>query len=367
MEEKEINLLDYWNIIWKHKKFIIISVTVVTLLALIISLILPKWYRATAVIMPPAEEESGLGAIAGKKLGGGLGGMLGGNESQMRLLTILKSKSVLKALDEEFDLQNKWNKKFKFQTYEKIKSNLNINLGEESQINISMLDKDQDQVADMVNHVVHCLDSLNIAMSTSKGKSNRIFIENRMRTVRDSLTAVENRISDFMENNSIIAMEGQLTAQVEKAADMKAEIMAKEVELSVMKTRTTSSRAIANAEVDLKILKDKYDELFQNSGSAGAFINLDDVPDIQKKYSRLKRNAVYFTKVLEYLGPQYEQAKIQEMKDVPTIQVIDRATRPEWKIKPKRAYIVILAMIASFLITNFLVLFSAFIKYAKNN
>ncbi|MCD6380173.1 hypothetical protein J7M07_06990, partial [bacterium] len=164
MEEKEINLLDYWNIIWKHKKFIVIAVTVVTLLALIISLFLPKWYKATAVIMPPANEGGGISGISGKNLGAiGLGGMLGGNDNQMGLLAILKSKAILEALDEEFDLQSKWKTKFKFQTYAKIKSNLNINVGEESQIVISMLDMDQDLVANMVNYVVYCLDSLNIA------------------------------------------------------------------------------------------------------------------------------------------------------------------------------------------------------------
>ncbi|MFO7891950.1 MAG: GNVR domain-containing protein [bacterium] len=60
--------------------------------------------------------------------------------------------------------------------------------------------------------------------------------------------------------------------------------------------------------------------------------------------------------MLEYLAPQYEQAKIQEMKDVPTIQVIDWATRPEWKSKPKRAYIVILSFLISFMVSILLVL-----------
>jgi uncharacterized protein involved in exopolysaccharide biosynthesis len=111
-----------------------------------------------------------------------------------------------------------------------------------------------------------------------------------------------------------------------------------------------------NSEVDLKILKDKYDEFFDNSSSDGAFLNLDDVPDIQKKYERLRRKVIYFSKVLEYLGPQYEQAKIQEAKDIPTIQVLDRATRPEWKSKPRRAFIVILSLLISFILSIVFVL-----------
>lgn len=357
MAKKEINLLDYGKAIWKNRKFIIIFVGAVTILSLVISLLLPKWYRATAVIMPPAEDEIGMGSFTGNNLAiGGLGNLLGVNQDQLRLLTILKSESILDALDQEFNLQEKFDKEFKFQTYEAIRSNLNISIGEESQIRISMMDKDQDLVADMVNYIVHSLDSLNISLSTSKGKGDRKFIEDRMEMVRDSLITVENKISDFMENNNIINIKGQLTEEVEKAAEMKAQIMAKEVELDIMKTRSASSRKIMDSEVDLKILKDKYDEFFSHPGTGGAFINLDNVPDIQKKYSRLKRKEIYFSKLLEYLAPQYEQAKIQEMKDVPTIQVIDWATRPEWKSKPKRAYIVILSFLISFMVSILLVL-----------
>jgi len=354
---KEINLLDYGKAIWNHRKFIVIFVGVVSVLALIISLLLPKWYRATAMIMPPAQNEIGVGSFSGSDLAiGGLGSLLGVNQNQLRLLTILKSESILESLDEEFNLQEKFNTEFKFQTYEAIRSNLNISIGDESQIRISMLDKDQDLVADMVNHSVHSLDSLNISLSTSKGKSNRKFIEDRMEMVRDSLIAVENKISDFMEDNNIINIEGQLTAGVEKAAEIKAQIMAKEVELDVMKTRSASSQRIINSEVDLKILKDKYDEFLSHPGAGGAFISLDDVPEIRKEYSRMKRKEIYFSKLLEFLAPQYEQAKIQEMKDIPTIQVIDWADRPEWKSKPKRAYIVILSFLISFMVSILLVL-----------
>ncbi|MBL7086576.1 MAG: hypothetical protein ISS28_05715, partial [Candidatus Cloacimonetes bacterium] len=69
------------------------------------------------------------------------------------------------------------------------------------------------------------------------------------------------------------------------------------------------------------------------------------------KYARLQRKVVYFSKLLEYLGPQFEQAKIEEARDISTIQVIDKAQRPEWKSKPKRAHIVIIALILSFAIS----------------
>ena len=200
----------------------------------------------------------------------------------------------------------------------------------------------------MVNYIVHCLDSLNISLSTSKGRNNREFIENRMMQVEDSLTFYEVKLSEFMTNNDIISINEQLAVEVEKAADMKAQIMANEVELEVMKTRLDqNNQIIADLEVALKILKDKYNEFFDQCNSDKLFINLENIPTIQKQYVQLKRKVIYFSTLLEYFGPQYEQAKIEEAKDIPTVQVLDKATRPEWKSKPKRALIVLLTFFSS--------------------
>ena len=342
MQDKEINLIDYWNIIWKKRKFIVITVIVVTILSAAISMILPKWYKATTVIMPPDAEEGQFGGLGANLSAFGLSGMLGESENQMRILAILKSRNMLIALDKKFKFQEKYNTKFKFQTYNQLKSNLRIEIGEEEQITISFLDKDQNIVADIVNYITYCLDSLNIELSTSKAKNNRQFIENRMKMIQDSLAFFDSEVSEFMENNDIISINEQLKVEVEKAADMKAQIMANEVELNIMKARLNPyNQAIANSEITLKILKDKYYEFFDNSSSDGLFLNLENIPDLQKQYAQLQRKVVYFAKLLEYLGPQFEQAKIEEEKDIPTVQVLDKATRPEWKSKPKRAIIVI--------------------------
>lgn len=368
MEDREINLVDYWNIIWGKRRFIIITVLIVTIISAGISLILPKWYKATTVIMPPANEEGQFSGLGANLSAFGLGGMLGGGEDQMRILAILKSKKMLELLDEQYDLQTKYNQKFKFQTYKQLKSNFRIEIGEEEQIVVSLFDKDQEMVAEMTNYIIHCLDSLNISLSTSKAKNNRRFVENRIQMTMDSLSLFENKTAQFMENNDIISLSEQLKAEIEKAADMKAQIMAKEVELDVMKARLNpDNQAIANSEIALRFLKDKYCEFFDSTGSDKLFINLDNVPYIQKQYAQLLRKVVYFSKLLEYLGPQYEQAKIEETRDIPTIQVIDRAKKPEWKDGPRRLKIIVSALFVSFILSIIIVLMKQSINNFKNN
>ncbi|MBC8526007.1 MAG: hypothetical protein H8D22_03910, partial [Candidatus Cloacimonetes bacterium] len=194
------------------------------------------------------------------------------------------------------------------------------------------------------------------------------FVENRIQMTMDSLSLFENETAQFMKNNNIISLSEQLKAEIEKAADMKAQIMAKEVELDIMKTRLTpNNQIIADSEIALKLLKDKYGEFFDHSSSDGLFLNLENIPNLQKKYARLQRKVVYFSKLLEYLGPQYEQAKIEEAKDVPTIQILDKATRPEWKDSPRRFKIIISAVFISFIFSIIVILLRlSIINYKKN-
>ncbi|MBL7086446.1 MAG: hypothetical protein ISS28_05040, partial [Candidatus Cloacimonetes bacterium] len=117
----------------------------------------------------------------------------------------------------------------------------------------------------------------------------------------------------------------------------------------------------------LCLLKEKYNEFFNSANPDKLFLNLENVPDLQKQYAQLRRKVVYFSKLLEYLGPQYEQARIEEAKDVPTIQVIDKAKRPEWKYKPKRALIVIFTFVFSiFIVALFIVLKKNYENINKN-
>jgi len=365
MEEKGINLFDYTEIISRRRKFIIFAVLIITTLALGISLILPKWYKATAVLMPPSGKSGSFGNL-GVNLGLiGLGDIVGGSTNQYRLLAILKSNSLLTALDEKFDFQSKYNSKFKFKTYEAIQRNMELEIQDEEQLCISFLDQDQELVVAIVDFMITYLDSVNIVLTSKKAKFNREFVEGRIAIVMDSLYTLENEIINFMEQNNIISISDQLSSAVEKAAELKAKIVSKEIELALKENQLSPQAPeieILNQEIN--ILKSKYDEFFSDNNDR-LFINFSDVPDIEMKYIQLKRKAEYFARLLEFLAPQYEQAKIEEIKDIPTIQVLDYPSRPEWKTKPKRAFIVIIAFMVSLIISFISVIFYDVLKQTK--
>ncbi len=346
MDQREVDLKDLSKIIWKWKTKIILFVFIITTLSIGISLLLPKWYKAKAVVLAP-ESSSSLNPMS--ILGDlGLGPMTGGNENVFRYLAILKSRSLKELMLKKFDLKKHYNSKYTELAIIKLDKNLIFEVGDEYQVEISMLDKDQDMVAEMTNYVVYYLDSLNIELSVSNARNNRQFMEGRVNAIIDSLELVSNQLADFMKEKGILSLEDQVSVGVQQAALLHSQIIQKEVEYEVaLKSFNSDNALVRQKHYELQSLERKYSEFINHNSDAKFVPKFSTVPDLQLQLIKFQRQVEYYTKLVEYLGPLYEQQKFEEAKNIPTLQVLDYAIRPELKAKPKRAIIVILVFILS--------------------
>ncbi|MCH7877964.1 MAG: HDOD domain-containing protein [candidate division Zixibacteria bacterium] len=165
---------------------------------------------------------------------------------------------------------------------------------------------------------------------------------------------------------------------VETAAELNANIIAKEVEVSVLSGYVSESHSeLTRAKSELTELRRKFDEMktgrnrdiLNNNGTQNTrlFIPLNEVPDLGLKYIRRYREVSLQQKILEFLLPQYEQAKIQEAKDTPTVQVLDKAVTPVKRKKPKRTIMVLLAGLLSMVFSVTGVFFVEYIRHLEAN
>ena len=97
------------------------------------------------------------------------------------------------------------------------------------------------------------------------------------------------------------------------------------------------------------------------------FIPLGIVPEVGLQYARLFRELKLQETLMEFLLPQYEQAKIQEAKDTPTVQVLDKAVPPDLRAKPKRAIMVIMVGFISFIFCAIFVFTLEYYNRMKND
>ena len=116
MREAEVNLMDYWGVLWRRKMMIIILCVVAVAATLVVSLQLPKYYRSEAVILSIAPESGGLSAaLSASPLAGAFGAAaMGGLSSPAdKILVLLKSRTIAERVVKRFDLirvfnESKW-------------------------------------------------------------------------------------------------------------------------------------------------------------------------------------------------------------------------------------------------------------------
>jgi len=62
---------------------------------------------------------------------------------------------------------------------------------------------------------------------------------------------------------------------------------------------------------------------------------VSSLPPVGTELGRLIRDVKVQETIYSLLASQYEQARIEEARDTPTVQILDYATPPEKKYKPK--------------------------------
>jgi len=362
--KKEVTLLDYLIVLIRWRKWLAINFIAVCLVAATIAFLMPKWYQATATILPPKKDVGmfGLSSMLGNLPLAGLD-FLKGSEDVMIYMAILKSRTVMESVINRFHLLQVYDVENIEKALKKLSQNVEINLEKEGIVSLSVLDKDPDRSAALANAFVHFLDSINVELNIQKARNNRIFLEKRFTQNKEDLRRAEEELKAFQKGHGAIALSAQTEAAIKGAAELLASIMATEVKLGIKeKSLSPTHEEVIQARNTLAELRKKLDEMKYGknprlkSGNGAEregetiFIPFANVPEVGLEFARRFRELEVQKKLFEFLAQQYEQARLQEIKDVPTVQVLDKATPPLRKAKPKRMTIILLSGISATLI-----------------
>ena len=357
MEDREsqaekISVYTYLAILVAYRRFIFLNLVGVCLIVALLSFLLPSWYRATTTVLPPGGEAAlGLGA-ATSLLGGAPGFATSLSLPFMAtpsdiVAVILKSRAVGEVVIKEEQLMEVYRTESIEKALKELFSRVKVTVTAEGLISLSYEDRDRVRAADVANRFIEQSDRISRETSASQAKSARIFIEQRLSQTKEELARSEENLKRFQEENKTILLDDQTRASIEKGAELKARMVSSEIELNVLsKTMSPSHPRIKSlrSEVDetkrqLEILERGRDEE-DPEGKTVLDVPFSQVPSLSLKLARLIREVKIQEGVFELLTQQHEQYKIQETKDTPTLQVLDRAVPPERRARPKRALLV---------------------------
>ena len=347
--DKQISLLDLFIVIVKRRQLIIRVALCIVLAGLIISLLLPARYTASTSILPPQQNSSAgaammaqlgsLGSIA--SLGGSALGMKNPNDLQVAML---KSRTVEDAMINRFHLQDRYKTRRKSDARKKFEQYVEIDSGsKDGLIRVDVTDRDASYAADMANGYVEEYKKFSATLAVSEASQRRLFFERQLSQAKDNLATAEEELKKTEQKTGLIQLDSQTRAAIQLVAELRAQIAAKQVEISAMRSFATSENPqLQVAEQQLAGLRSQEQKMGGGSeGSSNELVPKGNVQESSIEYVRKLRDVKYYETIFDLLARQYEVAKVDEARQGAVVQVVDSATVPDHRSSPRRTLIVL--------------------------
>jgi uncharacterized protein involved in exopolysaccharide biosynthesis len=360
---------DWLWLLWDGRRFLGKTVAWAVVLSALVAFLIPKRYESTTRLMPPDTQSgmamamlAGMTGKSGAALGGLAGDLLGMKNSGDLFLEILRGRTVQDRLVERFDLRKVYGNSYWEDARKELASRTSLAEDRKSGvITITTVDRDPRRAQQLAQAYVEELDRLVAQVSTSSARRERIFIEERLKTVKHDLDDASKQFSEYASQNTTVDITAQAKAMVEGAARIEGEMIAAQSELQGLE------QIYAPNNIRVRSMRARVDELKRQLQKLGGesslpqadaandgadakpqqFPTIRQLPLLGVRWVDLYRQSKIEETVYELLTQQYELAKVQEAKEIPVVKVLDEAIVPERKSGPHRTLIVALSVLFS--------------------
>jgi tyrosine-protein kinase Etk/Wzc len=323
MENKnELDLMELFSVIWKRKRFIAIFTSIVTIGAITYSLLATEYYRSYISIYP-ISEESGIGGSLGQLQGlaSSFGVNLGSSSATPYYIPdIVRSRKLGKAIITKKWHTEKFDKPVDLITYWEINETTGFSL--KTFIKKLFISENKSNITEFIDFG---LIEWNDRFIVQDEDSGLIII---------TVTTEERQLSADIVN--------YIASEIKKH-------ITEEIMLQSTKYRQFIEERLKETKLELSISEDKLTE----------FRSVDSIikgnPQLELALGRLMRNVEVNQQVYITLKQQYELAKIDELKEKPIINILDKGEAQTLRDKPQRTVITILGFIIGFMMSIVLI------------
>jgi uncharacterized protein involved in exopolysaccharide biosynthesis len=370
--ENEISALDILIILLGRKRFIVRFVLGSAVFAAIVSLLLPVQYEAKIVLLPPQQNSSIGSALLGQlgqQMGalGSLAALAGGgvlkNPSDM-YVSLLTSRTVEDGVIQRFGLMAEYRVKLLSSARKALEHRMTVLAGsKDGLIRITLEDRDPKRAAELANGFVDEFRKLSSSLAITEAARRRLFFEQQLQQAKENLANAEEAMAKTQQSTGVLEIDSQARALIESAAVLRAQVVAKQVQIEGMRSFATDDNpGLILAKQELAALQSQLERLAGSQHDDSSDINLSKgrVTQAGMEYIRRFRDLKYDEAIFELLAKEFEIAKLDEAREGSIIQVVDAAVPPDRKSFPPRTLIVIVATILAFF-------FALFWVYVREN
>jgi len=345
-----LNILDIFAFLIEWRRIWIPAALICALAMGIYAFVATPLFRSVAIVRGVEGQSNNFGSILASKLSG-LGNIAGfaaglGEVRGDYYLLILRSRSLSEKVINEFDLRREWKlesaplevviEKLAGKTYFKYFAATNT-------VSIQVDDPDAERAKRMCEFFIRELDSRNQQNESIRARKEREFSEQRLAQARNELFALEDSMSAFQKRTGIFNLEEQAKATASAYAAIQAERFVARAEYE-MKAKLFEGD---NPELSLALMKlagidSSIKSLSSPSSDAerSFLLHLDRASEDGKTYLRLYRDIEISSIVMTLLTQQFEQAKLAEARNTPTMAVVEPPAAGTKRVAPKRGMLV---------------------------
>lgn len=363
--QTEFTLLDLTDLLVQHKRFITRFVIIAIALAIVVALILPVEYEGNVALMPPAQHSS-LGAALMGQMGamGSLASLVTGGGVSIKnpadmYVALLTSRSVEDAMIHRFGLMSEYHTKRMSDTRKALERCTKVIAGsKDGLIRVTVEDPNPKRAAEMANGYVEEFRKLSASLAITEAARRRLFFQEELDQTKSKLTAAEEAMRKTQQSTGVLQIDSQARALIETAAVLRAQVVAKEVEIQGMKAFAADDNPqLVLAKQQLAALQSHLEQIAGSKDDSGSDIVLSKgrVTEQGMEYLRKLRDLKYQETVYELLAKELEIAKLDEAREGEIVQIVDPAVVPDTKSSPHRTLLVVGTALLAFFFAAFFV------------
>jgi uncharacterized protein involved in exopolysaccharide biosynthesis len=351
---------------------IVIVAALATVGAAAYSLVAPKWYQSQLVVVPVPAPRGGVPLLGGS---GGLQSMLElpvelnlGPSDVERVAAVFHSASVTNAVIEKFDLTRRYRLDYVEDARTELWRHCSTHVEKKpGLVVLTCEDRSPDGANAMAEFFGEVGNRVFRRVSASSAGEERRFLEARVAQARHDMDEASRRLKEFQERNRIVDIGEQAKAVVSSMATLRAEMLAKQVQLAYLDG--VAARDEASTEQlrkQIAVIEDKLRSLEVSQttsapvvaavGAAprprarggrrgapdsqpGLFPGAMRVPMLRYELEQLFREQKVQETLYLLLSQRHEMARVSEARDTSTFQILDRPTRATRRWRPRRTLI----------------------------
>jgi len=362
----DFGLSEYLAILRQYRRHIYLTLAAALVFTVVLAFIWPKTYVSKTTIIPAFDVQTPFSKLVEHRTID-LGTLLGSEDVSPSYVyaAIIESRTIMEHVVTKCDLIRRFRMNSMEATCSKLRRISTVDVREVGIVSIVVRTNNARLSADIANTWVDELDAFNQQSLATQSHRRRLFLEQRIPEIERQLHSAEDTLLAFQRTHRIASFDAQVGAAIETYTALRLKLISKEIQLARLPGATPESPWTRGIADEMAAIRQKLRIMEKGSGAGhgpGFTVPLSALPALAVQYMRhvRARNSLY--DIDEYLKEEYEDARIEEVRNTPTVIVIDRAVPAERRLWPYRSRILFVALLVAASLCILMPLFAENIK-----